>query len=252
MKHFERIERRLSGKMSSEEAEAFDQEMAENEELARNFEQQRLEEGLLDLSIEEDLLAKIKTIREEQSSGEEEGHRAKVVGIRSWRRILSIAAGLAVLVAAYFIFQNDDATVSPLALAQETYRNAPPNFSGAKAIGNDQQAEERNRQLLLSSSKEKVKSAIAYFESQKDTSAEAAYYLGHGYWNTGEYRKALLNFEYFLKNTDENNRLISNAEFYKSLALLAAGRVGDARSFIAKKIGGHPFQKQWEALLDRI
>ena len=250
MKYFDKINRKLKGEMSASEAAEFDQELQENEELAKAYELQQMEEDLLSLAVEEDLLAEIKAIRNEQSASSTK--ETKVVQMRSWRRVLSIAAGLAFLLAAYFMWNNGGEDPSYMAIAQEGYRTNPPNLSGTKAVGDDPQAFETNKQLLLSSSQQDLGAAITFFETEKADSPEAAYYLGHGYGRRGDYEKSLLNFDYFLEQAGKDDRLRPAAEYYKALTLLALGESNEVKTWIQGKKGEHPFQKPFEVLLKKI
>ena len=253
MKYFDRIDRRLKGKMSDAEAKVFDKELLENEELATAFEIQQLEENMLDFAVEEDILARVRKIGKEEAFHFQEEKEPKVVKMVNWRKSLSLAAGMALLVtASYFIFQGINSEDSSRILAQEYYAEYPPNLSGNKAIGDKQNALEANKLLLLSVNEEDIKTAISFFESQKSTSSIAAFYLGHGYWVTKDYKKSLLNFEYFSENSSQNPRFVPQAEFYKSLALLAMNNVDEAKQFINEKKVDHPFQKQWEELLEQL
>jgi tetratricopeptide (TPR) repeat protein len=172
--------------------------------------------------------------------------------MRNWRRVLSIAAGLAFLVAAYFMWENGNRAPDYVAIAQEGYREYPPNLSGTKAVGDEPQAFETNKQWLMSNNQNELDAAIAYFEKEKTTSPEAAYYLGHGYWQKGDYEKSLLNFDEFLSQSDRSHPLFAAAEYYKALPLVMLGEIEEAKAYINAKKEGHPFQKPFEKLLEKM
>lgn len=253
MKYFDKIERRLKGEMSESEEKAFDQELQENKELAEEYELQKIEEDILDFAVEEDLLARIRQIKKEKADVPTVPKKTIAVKKYRWRRSLTaIAASLVILIAAYYAVEYNNNSGTPKDIALTAYRQMPPNLSLTKAIDNNTEAWETNKQFLLSKENEKVISATSFFENEKKRTPEAAYYLGHGYWNLEDYDKALMNFEYFLDNSVNDDRLVPLAEYYKSLALLASNREDDAREFILAKKIGHPFEKPWNELLKNL
>lgn len=258
MNNFETIRRRLAGEMSPKQAAAFDLRLQEDEALAREYEQQRAEELLLDLAAQRDLQAKIKAIRQAQLSEAPPAApapEAKIIG-SGWRWAWRAAAGLALLIGAYvviqFIIRSDEP--SHLAIAQAAYAAQPPSFSDVRAVDPTagQQALEREKDRLLAGSPEEVKAAIAALAPQAAAEPSIAYWLGHGYWRIEDYDQAAARFRFFLEQAAEDADLRPNAEYYYALTLLASGEPLAAKALLEDKKEGHRFKRQMEALLKQL
>lgn len=252
MKYFDKIERYLNGEMTSEEAESFNKEVLKNEELAKELEMQRMEESILNFAVEEQLLEQIEAIKKEKKSSEKIKSRTIGLGKTKLKKALAIAAGISFIAIVYFLLQESIFTPSFTALAQEIYKEYPPNLSGTKTIDNESKDFTLSKLLLMSDSTQDLETATTYFDLQKSSRIEAYYFAGHGYWKLKEYHKSLENFEYFLRNSEADHQFSPHAEFYKSIVLVALERIDEARQFIHEKKIGHPLEKQFDALLNRI
>ena len=247
MKYFEEIAKRLNGQMTKAEEEAFDRKLKMDKELAKAYELQVTEEDVLDFAIREDILTEVKTIGRAQSL-----QRGKTIRLTNWRNIATIAAGLALLVAAFFVFRNNDISQPPLAIAQEYFNKYPPNLSSTKSADENLQEMEQNKLRIVSPNPAELGQAIDYFETHVGTNVESFYYLGHAYWQAENHHKAQSNFQDFLNRADNNNQLRPLAEFYQSLTVLANGDTEKAKRYILENKQGHAFQVPWEALLEAL
>jgi len=262
MKYFERIQQRLDGKMSEEEAAAFDQELEKNAELAEEYELQQLEDDLLEFALEEKIRAEVQTARRAYEQQNAEGmvvadapaQGSGKVRRLNWRAGLSIAAGLTVLVIAYFLFWPQNVEPAYAEAAQSAYQNNPPNLSDVKRAADTPGEDDRMRNQLTAEQPGLVREAMAFFEAQADTESAGYYYLGHGHWRLGEYQAAARSFERFLQaeEVDQASELYLNAQFYYALCLLAQGQMEQAEQFVASLDTDHVFKPILEKALKKV
>lgn len=263
MKYFERIQRRLDGKMTEEEAAAFDRELKENAELAEEYELQQLEDALLDLALEEEIRAEGQTARrtyEQQNSegravAEEPASGSGKARSLNWKAGWAIAAGLALLAVAYFLFLPQSDSPSPTEVAQAVYQKNTPNLSGGKRTADEpQQDDGRMYDQLTAEQPGQVREAIAYFDAQASTEPTANYYLGHGYWQLGEYEQAARSFERLLESegADRASEIYIDAQFYYALSLIAQGQTEQAEQFVASLNTDNVFKPILEEALKKV
>ena len=110
------IEQYLDGKLSGQELLAFEQKLATDKAFAQEVKlQQEISVALTENDVIE-LSKKIRSIQHQrkQQSG---GHGRIII----FKRLLQIAAGLALLVAVYFIYENFNQTYSPQELAAQYF-----------------------------------------------------------------------------------------------------------------------------------
>ena len=263
MKYFERIQRRLDGKMTEEEAAAFDRERKENKALAEEYELQQLEDDLLDFALEEEIRAEVQTARrayEQQNTkgpavSDKPASKSGKTRSLNWKAGLSIAAGLALLAVAYFLLLPRSDDPSPIKVAQAVYQENPPNLSGGKRTADPQQDDDKRMYKQLTAGQpEQVREAVAYFDAQASTDPAAYYYLGHGYWQLGKYEQAARSFERLLEaaETDRGSELYLNTQFYYALSLLAQGQTEQAGQFVASLDTDNVFKPILEKTLKKV
>ena len=251
MKYFDLITQKLNNELSARQLADFEEQLKINPELAEEYELQKFEESILDIAVEEDVWKEIKKhpVGQEQPEKERLIPTAKVVKIRQFKRILSIAAGFAFLITAFFVVKNMT-TSTPQEIAQSFYQKYPPNFSGTKSIGEEAESFQQNKSLLQSNQLANIQTAIDYFEIEKENTVDAWYYLAHGYLKKGDYLNASMSFDDFLAKAKTDSRLIPQAEYYRILSLIAQDRaIKDEVNAIKN---GHLFEKQFEELLEEI
>ena len=252
MKHFENIKKKLSGEMNKQEADRFNYELSTNPTLAKEYKQQQMEERILKQAARQQILSNVKKNAVSAMLAEADKPSAVVRKLNPWRRVLSIAAGLGLLIVAAFVLQNM-LTDTPEQIGQNFYQKYGPNFSNTKAIKDDtSNSFQKHIELLKFDDPQKIQIAIDYFEGEKEKSVDAWYYLGHGYFKIGGYSKASVCFDSFIQKSSADNRLKSSAEFYKAINLVAWGNVGLAKVYIEEMKGGHRFERQLGELMENV
>jgi tetratricopeptide (TPR) repeat protein len=115
-KYIEWIEQYLEGKLTGDELKAFEKKMAADSSFTAEV---KLQKEIAEAMAEEDVMAlsrKIRTIQH-QKKRQSAGSGRIII----FRRLLQIAAGVALIVAAYFVYENFGQTYTPQELAAQYF-----------------------------------------------------------------------------------------------------------------------------------
>jgi hypothetical protein len=241
-KDFDWIEKYIAGELSEAEKQGFDNRMAEDEELAKEFEKHQGAHKALDFLVAQNLKAQLQEMEEE----------SKVVSLRSRRRarltIVSVAASVLVLVGAFFvIFPQNKLSHTELAAA---YYEVPdfgtrgdtgaspedtPLIAGLNALQNNAIGE-----------------AITQLGEVEVTDPDylvAQYYLGHAFYADAQYDRAQQSFS--IVGNSNDLRYVEEAQWYELLSCLAQN--AECEELINGLIGdeSHSFHTQAEEIEQR-
>ena len=252
MKNFDQIERYLNGEMPESERQSFEQEMAQNPELAEEVRLQRFEEDAIGLMIEDDLLAKIKQIGKEKEAGIQLVSK-KNKSFLQLRWVQLAAAASVLLIAVFAIYNLSSSQLSAPELAALSYDQRVPNFSSIRTTDADEQ-EEYNKYSAYITNKEKqsMPETIRFFSEQK--SLDALYKVGHAYLLNSDFTQAIESFTAYLSTASKTDRDFKSASFYLALAYLGNNNASTAQSILSeiKANPDHIFQKDAEDILKKL
>lgn len=230
MENLNKIERFLTGKMPPAEAEAFKQEMANNEALAREVDMQRLELTAIELLAKEDLRTRMKKVLEEEKPFERldsERHASRRL-IVQW----TVAAVTVLLLFwAYFSLWPRPTQLSKDRLAQKGYKENPAFSEAIRGEGTTFLKKEY-MDIITDWNHDRAKEAITYFLARADSSGLQTdkLNLGHAYMVDKNFQQALALFTEIENDQNSNALLKQEARYYKALALIGIDELESARA----------------------
>ncbi|MCB0639946.1 MAG: hypothetical protein KDC54_25165, partial [Lewinella sp.] len=181
---FSRIEAYLTGELPPDDRQAFEEEVARDEALARELEQHRLEHQAMRMLLHDELRATMQSWRKDAPSTKAEDDGAKVVSLSARRgrvrRLLSIAASLLLLIGfggSWWAHQ----TVGNQALAQSYAEGLSTSQRGGAAREAESLLKAGDTQAAIdllqdaTDVSDRLLLAQAYFQ-QKDYAAASAIY----------------------------------------------------------------------------
>ncbi len=256
------IEQYLEGQLTGEELKAFEQKMAEDPTFAAEVKLQReIAEAMTEHDVI-DLSRKLRSIQHQKKRPSGGSGRMII-----FRRLLQIAAGLAFLVAVYFVYENFNQANTPQELATRY-------FSPIEQISHapDQVRQVRDDDSTLQIINELVKEINSLWQEtealyvqknydqaliklqtirQLDPAFETQspdeffFYEGLLLLHTGKPEPAIRSFDKVSANYTEK------ATWYSALAYLQSGDIENAKAQLRKIISTeiHPYKKVAEKLL---
>lgn len=219
MKHFEKIEQYLAGNLSTEETQEFEGQIASDPELAQEVESQRFEERVISLALEDAIREQVSAFRmEEGSVGSELYPGGKIKSMNRFFLPLSLAASL-LLVIGYFFARNQYTNSS---LQKKFYNLDISNSTRGNESGNSGVLEEGQDALYNG---DLDRALILFTEAERVDSfkVEADYYLGHLYYQKGNFDESLVRFEKVLAQGRSAGLLEDDAKWYSIIAKLGIG-----------------------------
>lgn len=224
---FVKFEEYLHGRMSTEEKSVFEAELSSNEEMGSAFriystiEMEMGRDGL-DRDKERDLKRSLETLNAKYFNSETR-KSTKTVSIfsqRYFKAAMGIAAGLLVLLVAYAVFYQPEQNINHLAenyiethydRLSQTMDATPDSLQlGISAFNNREYAE-----------------ALQFFQgvyAKQPENSEAIKNIGLVYLRTGDFEKALLQFE---KLAAMENLYSNPGKFLKAITLMQRNEAGD-------------------------
>lgn len=262
---YEQIEQFLEGKLTGEALQAFEQKMADNPLFAAEV---KLHKGIEESFVDQDLIALSQTVQAvlHQKKQASAGSGRIVV----FRRLLQIVAGLALLIAAYFVIQNYSQPDTPQELAAKYFAPEEQFDHDAAQTSRNGEADDSTAEIKpLSQSIDKVWQEIEVFYNEKKygqalaklqeiqtldptftTQSPSEFYYFEGLFLMFEKKPdlALLAFEKIEMTYTEK------ATWYSALAYLQKGDTTLAKKelekILAKKT--HSFKKEAKALMEQL
>lgn len=205
------IEKYLTGELSDTEKQSFDKRIAEDEELAGEFQRHQSAHKVLDFLVAQNLKEQLQEMEEE----------SKVISLRKRRRtrlsIVSAAASVLVIVAAFFVLfpQNNLSNPELAALYYEV-----PDFGarGTDDASSDNWLESAVNALQNNAPEDAITQLGEVNESDPNYIV-AQYYLGHAYYAAGQFDRAAQSFA--LVGNSNDLRYAEEAQWYELLSCLA-------------------------------
>lgn len=217
MKNFNKIEAYISGEMSLIEKSAFEKQLAADKELAAEFKLQQIEEEAIAWQADQLLKNKIKKIgAENQLFKSAEKTPLKI----RWKKILTAAATVTLLVAAYFIFQNNN--TSPEAIALQHYIKTPPSVTVTRSPDKEIDSFFKSVQKIMTDEDDKLDGSILFLKNIPSDSpdfVDANYWLGHAYFKQKKYAESIAYFSKIREITDRPE-LTDASDYYLIIAHL--------------------------------
>ena len=223
--NFEKIENYLNGSMTAEEKSRFEKELEENNELQQLFNLYRtINSEMYNAEKYGDREAALKNTLSRLNGKYFKQQSAPVISMQQKnnlsRRIMAVAAGLILILVAYFTFFNSRNT--PTRLADQYVKHELIHLSQTM-----DGAKDSLQQGIAAYNNKEYEKALQLFEtvytSHPDNS-DALRYTGTVYLITKEYDKALEKFDDLAAKTE----LFSNAgPFLKAVTLLQRNAAGD-------------------------
>ncbi len=256
------IEQYLEGKLTGDALIAFKQKMADDPSFAAEV---KLQRGIAEAMAEDDVMAlsqKIRSIQHQKKQPSADKGRIII-----FRRLLQIAAGLALLVAVYFVYENFIQPTSPQELAAQYF--SPEEQVGHSLIGTDRSNDPDSavqKKNELSAKIDAIWLEIETLYSQNNHSQaleklsdiqkldssfeiqspdEFYYYQGFFLLQSGQPKSAIQAFGKVKTNFTEK------ATWYSSLAYLQLNEVDNAKKQLDKILSNvlHPFKGSAEKLM---
>lgn len=247
--NFDRIEAYLFGQMTQDETTNFEQEIAQNNDLALEVENQRLEHRAMELMLREELQANLQfwKVEKDQEATAEPG--SKTVSINRSRRLmyrLSIAACI-LLIAGFFSRQFFASSPDYEAIAMDGFGYSETTSRGTT---NDPLAP-----VFQSMKSKNYREALTQLgqipgDYQKLTvlnlRGECSFYLK-------EYDQAIANYQQILQANPDGD-LREKAEWRTLLCMVAKGEKGAALDNLLEKVisEGGQFKERAKQLKDQI
>lgn len=257
------IEQYLEGKLTGEELKAFEQKMAADPEFAAEVKLQReIAEAMTEKDVIE-LSSKIRSVLNQKKATSTGSGR-----IFPFRRLLQIAAGLALLVTVYFVYENFNQPVyTPQELAAKYF--SPDERIGHTSLERTLSRDPDSSEMVKNETRKNLNAIWLeienlYAEKQYDRAFEKLntvqqldpafetqspdefyFYEGLLLLHTGKPEPAIRSFDMVTANYTEK------ATWYAALAYLQTGDVENAEVKLQKILSAdiHPFKKVAERLM---
>ncbi|MCB9296898.1 MAG: hypothetical protein H6559_27835 [Lewinellaceae bacterium] len=200
------VEAYLGGTMNPEERKSFKKSLEENEELTDVYREYQFMQGAVEYHLEQELREKLNRWEKEEKRGSK---------LRPLHVALSAAAGVLILVTAFFLFRDSQHTpaLPPTEIALNFYQ--PPPQPGT-SLSAEPEAWMAAKKAYRSGNFATVVEILAPL-TERDP--EMDYYLAHSYFQLGNFNAALPLFN-ALAGGDSSFRGASG--WYYLLALLGA------------------------------
>lgn len=248
--NFEKIESYLNGSMAAEEKSRFEKELAENNELQQLFNlYSTINTEMYNAEKYSDREAALKNTLSQLNRKYFKQQSTPVIPMQQKnsfsRRILAVAAGLILILVAYFAFFSNRNTPTRLAdqYVKKELMHLSQTMDGAK---------DSLQQGIAAYNNKEYEKALQLFEAVYAThpdNSDALRYMGTVYLITKEYDKALGKFD----DLAAKKELFSNAgPFLKAVTLLQRNDAGDKAAakaileeIVKDKQEGSTVAEQW-------
>ena len=205
----EDIERFVLQQMTEDEQLTFEQELAIDQALRKEVDKYRLILEASELAVEDKLRSKLDAL----ASGKVVNQQPKII----WRRYLTLAAGVAILLSVGIWFFGGGESTAEAYAANHYF-----NYSGIQLRSED--ASDQKAIGLTYMKESQWQQAAKYFENyltQHPTDVEASFMLGDVYYQAGQYSAAMEQWQSII---DQNAiRWIERAQWNYVCAAVANG-----------------------------
>ena len=232
-KNFDRIEDYLFGQMSDTEKKAFNDELAQNDELKTDLALHKMEHRAMELLARQNLKANLESWKEERNAaGRQE---ANVVSFAQRRRFFQYAAAAcALLVAGFFIWTwlgqgSNDATLASQYFKETSYSNRSDSAGLPATL----------LPALQALHDQKYDDAITLLENVVDSNylTRAKLLQGEAYFLKKEYTEAVPVFQWVIQQGSPVLD-VHEAEWRLALTYLAMGYKGPEFENLINRISG--------------
>lgn len=257
MNFLEEFKKYESGLLSPDDESDFEKRLKMDDELAEKYQMFRMQNLLIDASIEHDISEDIIAIHKENKHLLEETPSPKSIPFWKSSTIIRVAAAILLLVGLGWVLNRnlnqkinyDDALALDISaeIDSDLY-----DYSGLKS-GNREEIEfEANKKLLSSSNIKEIKEATVWFQNKSLTDNRFKFYWAQGLFKVRNYLYAAIVFETFLKSCSQSDSLKPKAEVFRIIALHAGGQkeiaTAEAKKLLSEK-SKHPFQNQLSKII---
>ena len=247
--HIERIEAYLEGQLSAEANQAFEAELNTNTELRQAYDLYRLSLDAVEVAIADDLRSQMKVWDEESAQSAPASTLKVSSGGRRWMMPLAAAASIALIIGfattIWLPGKYSDSTLASGAYELPTL----PTVRGA--------ADEAAFQVAYTTFAEKdyttAAHALSAVPATNNRYLEARYFLGHAYYQSGDFAAAITAFDEV--STAGDPRYSPQAQWYSVLSKLAAHQTGADFTAALQAIAGmegHPFRGEAVELQEKL
>jgi hypothetical protein len=211
-KDFDLIDKYMAGELSDAEMQRFDKRLAEDEDLAKEFQRHQSAHKALDFMVAQNLKAQLQEMEE----------ASKVISLRRRRRtrltIVSVAASVLVLVGAFFvIFPQDNLSNAELATA---YYEVPDyGTRGHAEVSPEGSPLAAGISALQNNAFEAAITQLGEVEATDPDYLVAQYFLGHAFYADAQYDRAQQSFS--IVGNSNDLRYAEEAQWYELLSCLA-------------------------------
>ena len=247
--NFDKIEAYLFGKMSPADREAFEQALAQDEELAAELAVHQLEHRSMELLSRQALRDNLNIWKAEKKMefAASIKQEAKIVSFSQRRRFFQIAAAASVLLlAGFFIWNWQKGTPDNQALASEFF-DASSLGSRSKGTGTGNEPSELAPGLnaLLEGD---YTAAVSFFNAVTDSTYldQAMLLKGEALFHQKDYSNAIVVYQQVITRS-KDQLAVQEAEWYLLLTWLATDRKAAGFNNLLNKIAdnkGHSYQQR--------
>ena len=208
------IERFLNNEMQENERANFEAALSQEADLKEAYDERKLAHDTIEIIIENNLRKELQALAKGETSTQEEAKVVPMKRRRNFLQLISVAAGVLLLIGFFAIF-NDNPSRNEL--LGKYY--GEPNFSGAR--GNAPQGFQIIQESIKLLEKGESENAINNLDQIKEGAEyfiTAQYYKAHGYYLEGRYPDAYSAFQKVSQSGDL--RYAESSDWYGLLACL--------------------------------
>lgn len=235
--NIDRIEKYLSNDMSSEEKQAFDQQVVTDTGLADEFIKRRAAHEAIDFLVAKNLKKQLEEMENEEGKN-------NVISLHKRRRsrivLLSLAASVLLVIGFFSIYLQDTGSTGPQ-LAAANYEIPSYSVNRSKTVD----FEDLLSKGVNALKEKEYQTAITTLDSVAQSDEYfviAQFYLAHAYYQSTQYEQAEEKFEIVSASNDIRYR--DDADWYGLLACLAKeGNCQDKITSLAEN-ANHSYQQQ--------
>ncbi|MCB0629814.1 MAG: tetratricopeptide repeat protein [Lewinella sp.] len=219
MENIDKIEKYLSGDMAGEERQSFEAEVAANPALADEVDLLRLAREAVELQIGDNLRQQFQEW-DQSATQSTTSTEAKVVQMKprtTLRRVLAIAATVLLLLSAgSFWYANDQYAAD--AIAGDLYES----IATTRRPNSSEDTLEKAIAAIMDKNYAEADQLLQTIQPNDLKYTDARYYLGHSYYQQGQYNEAINILQNLGDNADIN--LSESADWLRVLSYLELGQ----------------------------
>jgi tetratricopeptide (TPR) repeat protein len=230
MNLFNQIARYIKKKMSSDEYNAFEEELRQNPELKTEVSKHIIEHRLIESALEEKIRKKVMLTYEETSTNtaaQSTYLKAAVYAV--------VLAGMTLATILYFKGKTSQSTpIEATQIALQAYKEAPitmtnnfRNGSNANTHDSIMEIQNLNSSRLASLQQNELLKLAAEADRSSVDDPQKYYLAGHIYFLAGQYETASDRFRQYIYTMDIQSELRPFAQYFYGLSALAARRPDD-------------------------